>query len=224
MAYPTQDTNHAKEAVALFTDHYRTQLVIPAIMNSLTPKIQELETVFWQIINSFLLANTPVGDQLNAIGSICGCPRGFLNDTDYLNAIRLQIAVNRSNGTANDIINMGLLAIASQGTYANYFESNPQAGTFYHGALFNVITSYNAPFGATYGLELLNVVSPNAIAAQISLGRPAGAYGVLHYTTWAPGNDFMFVSRYGGKPAGIGTFGSRYTGAVGGKMVASAVT
>lgn len=226
MAYPTVDNNHNTEAQALFTDHYRNQVVIPALLKGYMAKVQELETVFWSIINSFLLANNPTGDQLNSIGSIVGAPRGSLNDADYLAAIRLQIRVNRSQGLANDIIAVGSLACGTTGTYHNYVENDPQTATAYQNPLFvHIFTTYNsAIYGASYVVELLQLPSPLIVAGQLAQTRAVGVYGVLHYTTWAPGNDFLFISRYGGKPAGQGAWGSRYTGSVGGNLVAAAVT
>lgn len=200
MAYPTVDNKHTAEALALFTEHYRNKINITGIMKALTPSIQELEGVFWDIINKFQLVNNPTGDQLNALGRLVGAPRGSLNDADYLAAVRLQIRVNRSQGLSEDVIQVATLALAGNGL--------PQY--------------LDMPI-AQFLVECNNLPSPNVVAKQLSQCRSLGTRGVLHYTVWPDGTgngDLGLSSEYAAAFGGL--LDSRYGGAQGGTLVASA--
>ena len=196
--YPTVDNSHAAEAQALFTDHYRNQLVIPALMKSFMVPIQELEGVFWDIINKFLLANNPVGDQLNKLGSIVGCQRlPGQSDADYLLAVRLQIRINRSMGLSEDVIQVATIATGEKPLYVDL----DWAGFIVQ--------------------ELDMTINPNVLASELSATRSAGTYGNLIYTTWADGDDLVWGSVYSAA-TGENGFGSVYDGTVGGLMAAGA--
>lgn len=201
MTYPTLDTTHNAEAQALLTDHYRNKVVIPGLLASYMASIQTLENVFWDIINKFLLVNKPVGDQLNSIGSIVGANRGSLSDADYLNAVIIQIRVNRSQGLCEDIIKIATLAMSAAGSpgLPQYLDAPP----------------------AAWILEVLNYPSPNVLAKLLSHARSVGTRGMLHYSTWTNGNNFKFTSRY--KDVHEGAWGSRYTNTVGSLLVAGAL-
>lgn len=197
MAFPTEDFNHATEGVALLTDHYRNQINIPAILNCITPQIQALETMFWQIIEDFLLTNSPVGDQLNSIGSIVGAQRGYLSDAQYLQLILIQIAVNRSQGLSNDIITIATLAEQNYGPLPNYLDVNNR----------------------NFLVECWNLPYPQVIWPLLSEARAIATRGVFHYSTWTDGSDFEFMSRYATSIGELG-WSSRYSATTGGLMVA----
>lgn len=195
MAYPTQDFVHQAEQIALLTDHYRAATNVNGILNALAPSVQAIENMFWSIINSFLLANSPTGDQLNSLGSIVGAQRGYLNDADYLAAVLLQIRVNRSQGLSEDIIDISTLS-GSTPSYLDY------------------------PTECAFLVENLNLPSPLVTANMLTQARSVGIYGVMHYSTWPNGGNFKFVSRYGGA-SDEGGWSSRYGGATNaGLMVA----
>lgn len=224
MSYPVLDTQHAAEAKALLTDHYRNQVVIPALLQALMGPIQTLENAFWDIINKSLLVNSPTGDQLNAIGKLVGAQRFALNDTDYLAKVILQIRVNRSQGLARDVIDVATLALRGV-SIPNYVEpvlTIPQSGISPTSGqpIYGPVVDQNA----CYIVECKNLTSPNQVAALLGKTRSLGVYGVLDYTTWAPGNDFTLASIQPGSSAGQGGWGSVYTGSVGGKLSAGAVT
>jgi len=227
MAYPTLDTNHVAEATALLTDHYRTKVVIPKLLQCYMNRLQELEGVFWDIINKMLLANSPVGDQLNKLGNIVGAVREpGMSDADYLQAVKIQIRVNRSQGLSEDVIQVATLALngASIPLYVDVSASGPITISWVDPASFIFVRppKYTINQGAAFSLDCSNLQAPNNIARLLGDTRSVGTYGELHYTTWADGNDFEFGSVYS-SAAGQGTFGSVYTTSVGGLLAAGAV-
>lgn len=196
--YPTVEADHNAAAQKLFTDHYRGKPIISGLLKSYEGMIQELEGVFWDIINKFQLANTPTGDQLRILGKIVGAP--FLGESDagYLAKIIVQIRVNRSQGLSEDLIQIATLSYRGSGQTPSYLDY---------------------PTQASFRLEALDVPSPLILASQLSKARSIGTRGIFAYSTWSTGNDFKFTSRYGGTPD-EGLWGSRYDSTVGGLLVA----
>jgi hypothetical protein len=198
VAFPVLDTTHAQEQLSLLTDHYKGQPVVQGILNAVAPEIQAIETMFWQIINDFLLVNVPTGDQLNAIGSIVGAQRGFLNDAQYYQLILIQIAVNASQGLCNDIIKIATIAEQHYGPLPQYLDVNQRG----------------------FIIECTNLPYPEVIWPELSAARSIATYGSFHYTTWPDGNDFVFTSSYDAA-VGEGGFGSVYSSTTGGLMSAA---
>ncbi len=75
-------------------------------------QIQELEQVFFQLINERTLA-AAAGVQLAGIGSIVGEERNGRNDTVYRRAIEARILINLSNGTLEDVLAVVLRSLPS---------------------------------------------------------------------------------------------------------------
>lgn len=194
--FPTHDTAHAAEGAALFTDHYRGKKVVGGLTQAYLNQIQKLEDAIWGVINGFLLATPPVGQQLDFIGELVGQPRGNLSDAAYLLAIRVRIRVNRSQGTSEDVIQV-----------ASLFEG--------------VSVAYLDVYPASFLVEILNDANALVLADLLSETRSAGTYGVLDYTTWATGNDFMWGSVTSAS-AGQGTWGSVTSPSTGGLLAAGA--
>jgi hypothetical protein len=78
------------------------------------------------------------------------------------------------------------------------------------------------PIAAFY-LTALNITPPSysAYVGLLKQVRAAAVYGLLVFTTWAPGNDDIWASRRGG--AGQGSWGSRRDATAGGKLAAALV-
>lgn len=195
--YPSKDNAHETTAISLLTDHYRTKFVIPGLVRAFARQVQVAEDAIWGVIESFYLANDPVGNQLDALGSIVGVARQGANDKDYLALVRLQIRVNRSQGLAEDIIQVMTLTDGVPPKYHEDFQ-NPWSGMFI--------------------VETWDMSSPAFVAKQIKRCRTAGVYGELRYSTWPDGQDLQLVSRNVTLPGQQG-WGSRYDHSVGGLMV-----
>lgn len=119
MSIPAVDNNHLAEGLAKLTEVFKKQPVIKAVLTEYLRPFQEIETLFWSIINSRILDNNPTGDQLDQIGGLVGEERLGRTDTVYLTAIKLRIRVNRSQGRAEDIIQIANLI--SPSTYHEFY-------------------------------------------------------------------------------------------------------
>jgi hypothetical protein len=100
--------NVISQALALLTGDNQ-QPNIQALLTSYLTLAQEFETALYALYESRIIANA-VGAQLNILGNIVGAQRGNLDDADYRTAIKIQIAVNSSQGRASDLVNIGVLA------------------------------------------------------------------------------------------------------------------
>lgn len=199
---PVPDTRHVAEGVALLTSQYNSQPVIAGLTTALMLRLQAIENSFWDLIAAVQLSNHPHDptqqwDILDRLGSIVGAPRNGMADVDYLAYIKLQAHVNQDRGNPEDILALGRLMSAIPPIYLEM----PTAA-FYLGA-FNITPTSWPEF--------------TGLLKQI---RPAGVYALLLYTTWAPGNDAIWSSRYTAS-AGQGVWGSRYGGVTGGKLAAA---
>lgn len=193
MSFPTLDTAHVKEGQALLTDHYRSKLNIPNLLKCHLLSVQEIEGVFWDIINKFQLPNA-TGDQLDKLGDLVGEPRGGRNDTDYRYAIRLRIRVHRSEGKAEDVLQITSLLVLEAFQYLEF------------------------PL-ASFLLEIWNLpIDIQTFLSFLRSTRPVGVYGLLHFTVWPDGTDLEWVSTYGGA-AGELPLNSVYGGVTAGTFV-----
>lgn len=196
--YPSKNLAHETEAVEFLTDHYRNKINIPGLVKAFARQCQTLENVIWDVIEKFYLANNPVGDQLDALGSIVGVARQGANDATYLQLVKVQIRINRSQGVVEDILQV-----------LNLLGATP-----------HYVEQFLPPWSGSFLVECWNLASPVFVARQLTRCRSGGTYGELHYSTWPDGSDFEFVSR-NVSLTGEGTWGSRYSASTGGPMVAA---
>ncbi len=167
---PTVDSSHTAEMLALLTEMFKKQPNIEGLLKSFGFVIQETEDAVWTFINGIILA-TAVGDVLDKYGSIVGVARDGLTDSDYRVAISVQIRVNKSSGTGEEIVQIASLVLSS----FVYEEWYPAAFT---------IVSYN-------------VTNPAALLRLLGKARSGGVRGVFLYTNWAPGSDLIWDSTTG---------------------------
>ena len=79
---------------------------LESLLNSYVGQIQALEGVFFDLIDERTL-DTAAGAQLDGLGQVVGEDRQSRTDDDYRLAIRSRIIVNNSNGTVEDINQLG---------------------------------------------------------------------------------------------------------------------
>lgn len=108
---PAENANHVAEAAALLTERFRSKPVIQAFLAGHVRQLQELEGVFFDIIDTRLLA-TAAGIQLDTIGRLVKEPRRGRSDDIYRNGIGIKIRVLRSKGRITDIIDIATLSNA----------------------------------------------------------------------------------------------------------------
>lgn len=196
--YPTQDTTHAAEGLALRTDHYKNAVVMGGILKSFLNRVQDLENSIWQVVNAFLLVNSPTGDQLNALGILVGQARLGLSDAQYLWAIRLRIRANRSQGRAEDLISLAVLMLAGLGVTPQYLDMYPMQ----------------------FIMEVPRVPVPAVSIPFFNIARSGATRGMVHYTDLAY-NRYLQLSSRRTASAGNGVLGSRRGGVTGGLMCAA---
>ena len=137
------------------------------------------------------------GASSTSFGYLVGVLRNGLDDADFLALIKLQAKVNRSRGTPEDILTLGVLM---SGVQPPFYLEEPTAG-FYLGC-WNI------------GLNYVQFVP------LLRQARAAGVYGVLLYTTWPDGGDVQFSSVWD-FTVGQAGLGSVYDATQGGLLVAS---
>jgi hypothetical protein len=119
---------------------------------------------------------------LDGIGALVGQQRLGLNDLDYLTAIYLRIAVNRSGGRQSDWSNFVAILLRTSDGPVLYFESGT-AGTGVSSAF------YLGVWGMT--------LNPNVVALVLSSAVPdAEGPNCFAWTTWPDGEDYVCDSVY----------------------------
>lgn len=166
---PVRETDHYGKGKALLLEQFKNRKNIEALLHAYLGQCQILENTFWDIINSRLL-NTAVGNQLDGLGDLVGESRLGRNDTDYRAAVRLRVRVNRSQGRAEDVMQVANLAAVAAGGVAEYQEFFP----------------------AVWVVTLYSVLSPSVIARMLYSTKSAATGGYLVYTDVDAAHMFTF--------------------------------
>jgi len=124
--------NHYEQAISRLLQQYKNKPNIASILKIYCQQIQELETIFFQLINSIQLINAinltteggdlllteddfeivftegeqVTGDLMDRIGALIECSRNDLSDGDYFTKIINKIEVNIANGRVPQVINI----------------------------------------------------------------------------------------------------------------------
>lgn len=163
--------DHFDAAIDRLIEHFsgEDKTVLRGLVGAYVAQIQDLEDTTWQVIWGRLLDPAPgrteqaEGVQLDTLGQIVGVDREGLNDDEYREAIRLQIIVNKSFGTPEDLLRILRLAVGPTGTIDLYREE------YYH-----VFYAY------------LSGISDNlafTIYRAFQRARAAGTRAILEYHT-----------------------------------------
>jgi hypothetical protein len=105
---PTKRTDHVQDSRSLLIEQFKNRTVITGLLDVFSRRAQDLENVFWDIIDKRLLDNA-LDAQLDALGRLVGEKRDGRNNTAYKKGIRLRIRVNRSKGRSADLVDLLLL-------------------------------------------------------------------------------------------------------------------
>lgn len=101
----TPINNYLQLAQARVLTQFKNKTVINNLLTIFINQIQSFETALMQVMQNIWI-DTAAGVQLDGLGKIVGISRDGLTDDEYRNAIRIQIAINVSNGTPNVVINL----------------------------------------------------------------------------------------------------------------------
>ncbi len=100
----TKNTEHTAEGLLLFIDRYKNKPRLASLLLIFLDQVQELEDALFQLITDRAI-DAAVGVQLDILGDIVGQPeRVGLSDDDYRTIIKARIKVNRSDGHAEQLI------------------------------------------------------------------------------------------------------------------------
>lgn len=102
--------DHVTEALARLREQFKAKTNWVALTAALVQPTQDVENALFQLLTDRGVDDAE-GDQLDAIGVLVGEARAGRSDDDYRRFIRARIATNRSNGTAEQIINIARLVL-----------------------------------------------------------------------------------------------------------------
>ncbi len=182
---PVTETDHAGTGRAHLIDQYRGQHAIRGILGSLMSQVQLVEDAIFAMILGRILDNA-VNAQLDSVGDLVGEKRQGRGDTEYREAIRLRIRVNRSQGKAEDIIRVADISTGGDFLYREFY-----------------------PAGCE--VTALDIPAPKTLQGVIKQTRAATTRGILISSNWPVAQDFVWDSVYGGVPDAYG-FNSVYGG------------
>ena len=100
--------DHVEQGRALLLEQYRGKPRLDALLAAYTRQVQKLEDAIWSVILGRMLENA-AGVQLDKIGKIVGQKRLGEPDVRYRMLIQVRIAINRSSGYPDEIINVARL-------------------------------------------------------------------------------------------------------------------
>ena len=157
----SENTFHAEEAISHIIEYIKHGPRNQKVLSSTMTQAQELETVLWYMKTAFDLTGTsgPAGEQLDFIGRLVGEGRQGRDDTAYLQAIRVRILVNSSDGTTEEILAI-LLAINPSITLSSFHESLP-AGLYIEADSYGLLTRSQAS-------RLINAAMPAAVQVTVT--------------------------------------------------------
>lgn len=113
MTIPVYIPDHVAKGLALLTEQFKGKPNIEGLLKSWLAQFQSLEDVYQQIVSSRSLQG--VGVQLDILGSLVGERRLGRTDDSYKLAISVRILVNGSDGSNEDLQNILLAILATQG-------------------------------------------------------------------------------------------------------------
>lgn len=106
------DYDHVNEGVALLLEQFTSSDNLQLLVAVLMGQVQDAEGVAWQLLTERCI-DYAAGDQLDGLGAIVGETRDGRADEVYRTAVRVRVAVNRSNGRAEDLLNILSLAFGA---------------------------------------------------------------------------------------------------------------
>jgi len=186
--------DHEQEGLDLLLAQFQDRELLAELIKAFLIQIQELEDVNASLMTEPIIDSSS-GDQLDVLGRIVGQPRDGRTDEIYRLWIKARIQLNRSSGTAEEILNLVRLITGLADSEVRISDYYPAAFIVW---------------------ELVDSgVDPDTILELINLARGAGIEVHLGYPV-TPDNFFQFT-QIGGVS---GSSYSEIGGANGGVMTA----
>lgn len=103
------ETEHVDKALSRLLTQFKDKPRIRDLVTAFVDQIQDIEDALWDLLVDRTIDNA-VGAMLDILGRIVGArPRAGDGDDDYRLIVRVQIAVNRSNGSPEALLNIARL-------------------------------------------------------------------------------------------------------------------
>lgn len=163
---------HISEGLALLITEYKDKPRIQAMLTAYLTQVQELEAVFFDLLEIFTDIDSQTGEQLDLLGRVVGQDREERIDAVYIQWIRARILVNKASGLPNELLRV--LAVVVPDASRDYTEAYP----------------------ASYLIEVFDAFSddPEAVATILGETEPAGVKGFFLYSTEDDDATFFFSS------------------------------
>lgn len=100
------NTQHAAEGIAHLIELFRQGPRNQAFLQAILDQVQELENELFELTTAFD-PDTATGRALALIGKLVGEPQLGRGDDEFRAAIRVRVRVNRSNGKADELYEIG---------------------------------------------------------------------------------------------------------------------
>ncbi len=187
----TREDDHVTTALELLTERFKDKAVIAGLLTACANRADEAETALWALLWGWVLefvdpddpevVFSAEGDQLDDLGAIVGQPREGRTDTEYVDAIKLRVRINRSQGRSEDMVQIANL-ISELTTYVEYF-----------------------PLG--WEVSLYDIPNGGDLIRLLNQAKAAGSYGVLLTSNFD--EDTVCKFDYAGEDVNV--FGSAYS-------------
>lgn len=103
-------SDHVARALARLPQQFRGKVKIEALLSALVAPCQDLEDALYALLTERDV-ETAVGQQLDDLGLIVGELRQGRDDDTYRRFVRARISVNKSKGTALDVLSVASLVL-----------------------------------------------------------------------------------------------------------------
>lgn len=120
--------NHEDQAFSRLLEQFKDKPNIEALLKGWMKGVQTTEDSLFDLLNNRSI-QTAFGIQLDYIGKIVGAKRGGRSDESYREYIQLQILINTSEGTPDDILE--ILALITNASIVKSFPHYPVGGSLY---------------------------------------------------------------------------------------------
>lgn len=108
----SKKTTHTSETLANLVEQFKDKTNLAAFVSAFADQIQDAENGSFEVIDETTLT-AAVGVQLDGLGQIIGLERRGLGDDDYRIRLQVQILINSSSGTIEDILEILVLLESS---------------------------------------------------------------------------------------------------------------
>ena len=153
-------TGHVAQAIGLLIEQFKKKQRIQELLRPWLSEVQAAEDAAFGLLTEQWL-DTASGRQLDNLGRIIDEPRLGRDDETYRVFLRVRIAVNRSNGTTSDLLNIVRLAVGP-----------------------GIALRIDEQFPAAFVLEIIDPIDENLGSLVAQIVCEASAAGVRCLVHW----------------------------------------